>query len=64
MDPNSYEISYSPNADYHGSDTLTYDLGDEDGLTDTGAIALFVWPVNDLPLFSGGPLRRDVARRA
>ena len=64
MDPNSYEISYSPSADYNGSGTLTYDLGDEDGLTDTGAIALIVWPVNDLPLFSGGPLQRDVARRA
>ena len=25
---------------------------------------MIVWPVNDLPLFSGGPLQRDVARRA
>ena len=64
MDPNSYEITYSPNADYNGSDTLTYVLDDEDGLTDTGAIALIVWPVNDLPPFSGGPLQREVARSA
>ena len=64
VDPNSYEISYTPHPDYHGSDTLSYVVSDEDGLTDTGEVALEVRAVNDPPRFSGGPLQREVARSA
>ena len=64
VDPNSYAITYTPKLDYHGSDAVTYVVTDEDGLTDTGAVALTVRPVNDPPQFSGGPLTREVARSA
>ena len=64
LDPNSYEITYTPNPDYHGADTLTYVLTDGDGLTDTGEVALDVRPVNDPPAFPSGPVAREVARDA
>ena len=28
VDPNTYEITYTPRADYHGADTVTYILTD------------------------------------
>ena len=64
VDPVSDEITYIPNPNYHGSDSLSYSLRDEEGLTDTGEVALAVRAVNDPPQFSGGPLKRQLARSA
>ena len=64
VDPNSYEITYTPSPDYHGADTLTYVLTDGDGLTDTGAVTLDVRSVNDPPAFPAGPVVRKVAQNA
>ncbi len=64
VDPDTYEITYTPKSDYHGADTVTYILTDPGRLTDSGEIALTIHAVNDAPLFSRGPLKRQVARSA
>ena len=64
VDPDTQEITYTPKSDYHGSDTVTYILTDPGRLTDSGEIALTIHPLNDAPLFSRGPLKRQVARSA
>ncbi len=64
VDPDTQEITYTPKSDYHGSDTVTYILTDPGRLTDSGEIALTIHPINDAPLFSRGPLKRQVARSA
>ena len=64
VDPNSYEITCTANPDYHVPDSLRYILSDEDGLTDTGEVALEVRAVNNPLQFSNGPLKRQVARSA
>ena len=57
-------VNEPPKSDYHGSDTVTYILTDPGRLTDSGEIALTIHPLNDAPLFSRGPLKRQVARSA
>jgi VCBS repeat-containing protein len=42
-------IRYTPNADYNGIDTITYQVRDADGATATGYVAVTVLPVIDLP---------------
>ena len=42
-------ISYTPNADYNGSDDFTYTISDGNGGTDTAAVAVTVNPVDDPP---------------
>jgi len=43
-------ITYTPNADFNGSETLTYVVSDGNGGTDTASIAATVNPVNDAPV--------------
>ena len=64
VDPDTNAITYTPKADYNGSDKFTYILTDAGGLTDTGEITVEMTAVNDPPLFSGGPLNRRVAHSA
>ena len=64
VDPVSHEIVYRPRRDYHGSDSLSYVVRDQGGLTDTGEVALFVRSLNDPPRFAAGPLHRRVAPSA
>ena len=64
VDPNTYEIPYTPRADYHGADTVTYILTDPCHLNDTGEIALTVRSINDAPQFSADPIQLEVAKVA
>lgn len=42
--------TYSPSADFFGTDTFTYVVSDQRGGTDTGTVTITVAPVNDAPV--------------
>jgi len=42
-------VTYTPNANYNGPDTITYTVADPSGLTDTATVGITVTPVNDAP---------------
>ena len=42
-------VSYTPDANYHGLDRFTYVVADPDGLADTATVEVTVTPVNDAP---------------
>jgi hypothetical protein len=43
-------ITYSPNADFNGSDSFTYTLSDGNGGTDEGVVTVTINAVNDTPV--------------
>jgi CshA-type fibril repeat protein/VCBS repeat-containing protein len=43
-------ITYTPNANFNGSDTVTYTISDGNGGSDTSTISVTVNPVNDNPV--------------
>ena len=43
-------VAYTPNADYHGSDSFTYTVTSGGGLTETATVNVTVNPVNDTPV--------------
>ena len=43
-------ISYSPNANYNGTDTFTYTISDGNGGFSIGTVTIFVGPINDDPI--------------
>ena len=45
-------FSYTPNADYYGSDSFQYTIADSQGTTDTATVTLTVYAVNDPPVVS------------
>ncbi|WP_184037254.1 Ig-like domain-containing protein, partial [Chitinivorax tropicus] len=47
-------LSYRPNLDYHGKDTITYTITDGKGGTATGTVDVTVTPVNDNPRVADG----------
>ncbi|HMQ60918.1 MAG TPA: Ig-like domain-containing protein, partial [Flavilitoribacter sp.] len=46
-DPTDDTLEYTPDADYHGQDQITYQVCDADGDCDTADIIITVNPVND-----------------
>jgi VCBS repeat-containing protein len=50
--------SYTPNADYNGSDSFTFRASDG-SLSDTGVVAITVTPVNDAPVAQNGAASTD-----
>jgi len=49
-------LTYSPNANFSGSDTFTYTISDNKGLTDTANVNVTVKAVNDAPRFTSAPV--------
>ncbi len=43
-------VSYTPDADFNGTDTFTYTISDGNGGTDTATVTLTVTPENDTPV--------------
>ena len=43
-------VTYTPDADYNGTDTFTYTVSDGAGGTDTASVNLTVDPANDVPV--------------
>ena len=43
-------FTYTPNADFYGTDTFTYTLQDSDGDTDSATVTITVNSVNDIPV--------------
>jgi hypothetical protein len=43
-------FSYTPNANYNGSDSFTYTISDGKGGTSTGTVNIGITPVNDAPV--------------
>ncbi|KZN38142.1 Ig-like domain-containing protein [Pseudoalteromonas luteoviolacea] len=50
------ELLYIPNSDYTGQDSFTYKLRQEDAISDSVTVTLFVTAVNDAPEISGDPI--------
>ena len=55
-------LDYSPNANFNGTDTISYTISDGNGGSDTATVIVTVNPVNDAPVgaerCSGGNRRR------
>ena len=60
FEPITYEITYTPNANQHGSDSFSYIVSDG-RLNDTGEITLTIDPVNDPPVFRSSSAELEVA---
>ncbi len=54
-------LTYSPNANFSGSDTFTYTISDNKGLTDTGNVNVTVKMVNDAPAVTSAPVTTATA---
>ena len=58
-------ITYTPNADYHGADSFSYTVSDDDGLTSGQAtVNVTVTSVNDPPAFPAETAQRSVSPNA
>ncbi len=44
------QITYTPNPDFNGSDSFSYQVCDNDGACDTATVTITVTPVNDPPV--------------
>lgn len=49
VNPATGDITYTPNPNYYGIDSLTYQVCDNDGACDTAIVRITVNPVNDPP---------------
>ncbi|WP_422049928.1 beta strand repeat-containing protein [Shimia sp.] len=43
-------VTYTPNANFNGSDSFTYQISDGNGGTDSGSVSVNIAPVNDAPI--------------
>ena len=49
-DPTDDTIDYQPNTDFHGIDSLVYEICDFDGDCDTALVVIIIESVNDVPV--------------
>ena len=47
---NGIDVTYTPDANFHGVDSFTYTVSDGQGGTDTATVTVTVTPVNDAPV--------------
>jgi hypothetical protein len=52
--PTSAQVTYTPNANYNGGDSFTFQADDGKGGTSTGSVTITINPVNDPPTFNLG----------
>ncbi|WP_419192642.1 Ig-like domain-containing protein [Kolteria novifilia] len=52
-------FSYTPDSDFHGTDSFTYTVTDSNGGTSTATVNLTVDPVNDAPVVNGENVTTD-----
>ncbi|HEY2090520.1 MAG TPA: Ig-like domain-containing protein, partial [Thermoanaerobaculia bacterium] len=52
--PTSAQVTYTPNANYNGSDSFTFQADDGKGGTSIGTVTITINPVNDPPTFNLG----------
>jgi hypothetical protein len=52
--PTSAQVTYTPDANYNGSDSFTFKADDGQGGTSTGTVSITITPVNDPPTFNLG----------
>ncbi|WP_299064829.1 Ig-like domain-containing protein, partial [uncultured Polaribacter sp.] len=55
-DPTDDTIDYTPNANYNGPDSITYQICDADGDCDTATVVLTVTSVDDVPVANNDPV--------
>ena len=48
-------VTYTPNANFFGTDSFTYTISDGNGGNDTATVSITVTPVNDAPVANAGP---------
>ncbi|MEM1039943.1 MAG: tandem-95 repeat protein [Pseudomonadota bacterium] len=53
-------IDYTPNADFNGSDTITYTVEDPSGATASGSVDVSVGAINDAPLLDLSDVQNEV----
>ncbi len=59
IDPLTGEWTYTPDANFHGSDEFVVTVSDGNGGSTTVTVAVEVTPVNDLPTAGGDPSNTD-----
>jgi hypothetical protein len=52
--PTSAQVTYTPDGNYNGGDSFTFQADDGKGGTSTGTVSITVTPVNDPPTFTLG----------
>jgi len=50
LDNGDGSVTYTPDADFHGTDTFTYSIEDGNGGTHSATVTVTVQPVNDAPI--------------
>ncbi|MBW2475584.1 MAG: tandem-95 repeat protein, partial [Deltaproteobacteria bacterium] len=50
VDPTTGDVTYTPDAEFNGSDSFVYEICDTGGLCDTATVTITVEPVNDVPV--------------
>ncbi|MGP1387510.1 MAG: cadherin domain-containing protein, partial [Thainema sp.] len=60
INPTTGQISYTPNANFSGTDSVTVRVDDGDGGTDTVTVAINVTAVNDAPNLTGNAQLSDI----
>ncbi len=54
LDERCASVTYTPNANYYGSDSFTYKVTDGQKYNDTATVSISINPVNDAPGFTKG----------
>ena len=60
MSSDKKSITYTPNTNFNGADSLDYTVSDGKGGTDTAKVRVTVTAVNDPPVFPSGTITRSV----
>jgi VCBS repeat-containing protein len=53
------QVTYTPDANYHGADSFTFEVTDTDGADASGTVHITVVPVNDAPVAADDSVQTD-----